>query len=46
LRTVINKENKEYSFEIIGPSEYSVNDCSENDKKMCFIIMENQNLNL
>lgn len=45
LRTVINKENKEYNFEIINANEYSVTDCNDQDKKICFIVVENANLN-
>lgn len=44
LRSVINKENKEYNFEIIGYEEYQETDCDNNDKKICFIVVENSKL--
>lgn len=46
LRTVIYKENQELNFEIISPEEYSLNDCNEQDKKTCLIVIENENISL
>lgn len=46
LRKVINKENKESNFEIIGPNEYQSSDCSSSDKKFCVIIIQNSSFSL